>query len=73
MSSGPRFAVLDVKLAAAINKISTGEIGRKIHQVCDRAINKENRVAKGRELLWIIMDYYSTGHAMESLYSTCLL
>ena len=59
---------LDRKLASALSRTATGELGRLLMQASEDALN-ENRSVRGRELLFIIMNYYSTGRTAEALFS----
>ncbi|MDP7544528.1 MAG: hypothetical protein QGG31_02035, partial [Anaerolineales bacterium] len=63
-----RFATLDRKLAAALSKCATGELGRLLIQLSEDALN-ENRSVRGRELLRTIIHYYSTGKTAEVVFS----
>ena len=38
-------------------------------QLNDDAMNKEFRTARGREILFVILRYFSTGKAAEVMYS----
>ena len=58
---------LDRKLAAALTKIAKGEIGREITQYNTTALNN-NRVVRGRVLLALVFQYYSSGASGQVLY-----
>ena len=66
--SQKRFARLDRLLASAVTKIAHGELGRQITQKNEDAL-KEGRMARGRELLWLVLDYYRTGTTADSMFS----
>ena len=53
------FETLDLKWAAALQKVAHGELGRKMQQAADNAL-KERRSVRGRELFRIIAKYYKT-------------
>ena len=54
------FMTLDNKLAAAIIKVASGELGREIHQYVEHTQVREERMPKGRELWCMILQYYKT-------------
>ena len=60
---------LDRKLAAAIYKQAHGELGRQLTQRNEDAIKNELRTARGRELYFLVLKYYSTGRTAELMYS----
>ena len=66
--SGRRFARLDRKLANALMAIASGELGRRMTQASDDAL-KEGRVINGRELLFLIVRYFSTGRHAEIVFT----
>ena len=63
-----RFATLDRKLASALSKTATGELGRLLTQASEDALS-EDRSIRGRELLFIILRYYATGKTAEVMFS----
>ena len=69
LDSGKRFLTLDRKLGAALSKIATGELGRILTQAGEDAMQFNDRVARGRELLCIIFQYYSTGKGPDVVYN----
>ncbi|MCP4240798.1 MAG: hypothetical protein GY772_09590, partial [bacterium] len=68
-TSGKRFATLDRKFGAGLSRVATGELGRKIIHMQDQAMQNENRVIKGREILRVIVRYYATGKNAEVMFS----
>ena len=48
---GPRFATVDRKLATALQKVATGELGRVITQESDKCSEKRSRTEGSRDLL----------------------
>ena len=58
---------LDRKLAAAITRISTGEIGRVLTQITTAALN-QGQIARGRVLLATVFGYYASGNSGQVLY-----
>jgi hypothetical protein len=63
------FERLDRKFAAALTKIAHGELGRVIIQTNENAMVRERRFARGRELWFTIVEYYSTGRNAEVMFS----
>ena len=56
------FTILDVRLGAAIGRILTGEIARKIG-VLKMQLAKDKKVLKGRQYWWFVLDYYRIAEA----------
>ncbi|MCP4245128.1 MAG: DUF5377 domain-containing protein, partial [bacterium] len=67
--SGKTFPSVDRKLAAALSKVATGELGRRITQLQDQAMQNENRMVRGREILRLIFLYFATGKNAEVMFS----
>ena len=67
--SGKTFQSVDRKLGAALSKIATGELGRRITQLQDQAMQNENRMVRGREILRLIFLYFATGKNAEVMFS----
>ena len=65
------FRSLDRKLAAALNssEVARNELGRRMHQFNEDCLRLQDRTANGRELLWIIFQYYKTGTHAEAMYT----
>ncbi len=57
---GDGWVTLDRKLAAALTKISHGELGRQLTLTSNAALNS-GQVARGRVLLALVFEYYSAG------------
>ncbi len=57
----------DRKLAAALTKISEGEIGRQLTLASTTAVS-DNTVQRGRVLLAIVFRYYAAGSSAQVLY-----
>ncbi len=55
---GDGWVTLDRKLAAALAKISRGELGRQLTLTSNAALNS-GQVARGRVLLALFLEYYS--------------
>jgi hypothetical protein len=66
--AGKRFARLDRKLSVALIKLGSGELSRRMHLASTEAL-KENRLIRGRELLFIICSYFATGAQAELMFS----
>ena len=54
------FDSLDAKLAAALQKLATGELGRKITLETENQALK-GRMINGRQILWLVHDYHKHG------------
>ena len=61
------FDSLDAKLAAALTKIATGELGRRITLMVEQEASKE-RMLKGRQILWMIHDNHKLDEERGALY-----
>ena len=61
------FMALDMKLAAALSAKASGEIGRKL-LLRKEAEYKEGRLVKGRQMLYLIHDYYKVNEEAGSMY-----
>jgi uncharacterized protein (DUF1684 family) len=57
---GDGWVTLDRKLAAALTKISHGELGRQLTLTSNAALSS-GQVARGRVLLALVFEYYSAG------------
>ena len=58
---------LDRAIAAALTKISHGELGRALTLTSNACLNM-GRSARGRVLLQIVFDHYSSGTDAELMY-----
>ena len=58
---------LDRKIAAALTKMATGEIGLEITQRSTTSLNN-NTIARGRVLLAIVFRYYASGQSGQAMY-----
>ena len=65
---GPRFATVDRKLATALQKVATGELGRITTQESEMAL-KSGRALKGREIFFLVQRWYATGKTAERLFN----
>ena len=65
---GVRFATVDRKLATALQKVATGELGRIITQESEMAL-KGGRALKGREIFFAVQRWYATGKTAERLFN----
>ena len=63
-----RFAILSRKLAAKFQSIAAGELGRKISQIVEIWLKKD-QIIPGLVLLRTIVNYYDTGSAPGVLYN----
>ena len=63
-----RFKLLSRKLATALQKIATGELGRRITQKAEDYM-KEGRSVPGLVLLRVVQMDYSTNHQAEVLFN----
>jgi hypothetical protein len=59
---------LDAKLSAALTKISSGELGRRIHLAVEQEA-LQGRMLKGRQVLWMIHDYHKLDEERGALYA----
>ncbi len=64
---GEGWVSLDRKIAAALTKMATGEIGREITQRSTTCLNN-NTIARGRVLLAIVFRYYASGQSGQAMY-----
>ena len=64
---GTGWVTLDRKLAAAISRISHGELGRTLTLTRSSALNR-GQSARGRVLLQIVFSHYSSGKNAELMY-----
>ena len=55
MAVSGNFLTLDMKLAAALSALATGEIGRQL-SLRKQEEKKNGRMVKGRQLLWMIQE-----------------
>ena len=62
-----RFAKLDKKLCAAMQRIVHGELGRTMTERVNIAL-KTRRVVRGRELLRMVINYYQTNKTAEKVF-----
>jgi len=65
---GVRFATVDRKLATALQKVATGELGRIITQESEMAL-KGGRALTGREIFFVVQRWYATGKTAERLFN----
>lgn len=56
------FTVVDVRLGAAIARILTGELARKIN-VIKMELAKNKKMLKGRQYWWIVLDHFRIAEA----------
>ena len=61
------FDSLDAKLAAALTKIATGELGRRIMLMVEQEASK-GRMLKGRQILWMIHENHELDEERGALY-----
>ena len=66
--SPKRFAILDRRISASLQKIAQGELGRQITQAAEDAL-KENRSIKGLEILRIMIRYFQTNRTADAVYT----
>ena len=66
--SGRTFGSLDQKLAAALVAIAKGELGRQITHASETE-RREGRCVKGRQLLFLVYQYYRIDEAAGALYN----
>ena len=63
-----KFAILDRRLSAALQRIAHGELGRQITQAAEDAL-REGRAVRGRELLRLIIKYFQTNRTADAVYN----
>jgi hypothetical protein len=68
MSDPGEFVSLDAKLAAALSKLAQEELGREIVQQQEIAAKSQKRL-KGRQILWMVYQYYATSQDAGEMYS----
>ena len=61
-----KFAILDRRLSAALQRIAHGELGRQITQAAEDAL-REGRAVRGRELLRLIIRYFQTNRTADAV------
>ena len=64
---GTGWVTLDRKLAAAVSKISHGELGRTLTLTSNSALNR-GQSARGRVLLQMVFSHYASGKNAELMY-----
>ena len=64
---GDSWLCLDRKLASALMKIASGEMGKKMTLASNAAVSSGSSM-RGRVLLQMIFQYYSAGHDGQVLY-----
>ena len=62
-----KFFQLDKRLSCALQRVATGELGRKIAMVTEAEM-KQDRSAKGIVLLRMIFDYFRTNRTVDVVY-----
>jgi len=67
LADSGEFGTLDIKLAAALTKVATGELGRKITLAVETEA-KRGRMVKGRQILWMVRDYHKYDEEIGALY-----
>jgi hypothetical protein len=67
LADSGEFGTLDIKLAAALTKVATGEIGRKVTLAVETEA-KRGRMLKGRQILWMVHDYHKYDEEIGALY-----
>ena len=65
--SGKDFEILDRRLSAALKRICKGEVARTITQ-CETLAGTTQRVLKGREIYWLILQTFKTNPDMGLVY-----
>ena len=65
--SGKSFYTLDRKLGTALGQIASSELGREMTRLIADTM-KGGRSVTGRELLFMIFQYYATGKGPENMY-----
>ena len=66
LSLGPEEAA---RVAAALLRITSGPLNSKMSMFVQRALDLEQRSPKGRELLFMMSEHYSTDRTQEVMYS----
>ncbi len=66
-SSGD-FDSLDAKLASALGRIVSGEAGREVTRVTETEA-REGRLIKGRQILFLLLQYYRVNEEAVSFYN----
>ena len=61
------FESLDGKLSAALTKVMTGELGRKVNQVKETG-TKDGVLVRGRQVLWLVYDHYRINDELGLIY-----
>jgi hypothetical protein len=61
------FESLDGKLFAALTKVMTGELGRKVNQVKETG-TKAGVLFRGRQVLWLVYDHYRMNDELGLIY-----
>ena len=67
MANVGQFESLDGKLSAALTKIMTGELGRKVNQIKETG-TKEGILVRGRQVLWLVYDHYRINDELGLIY-----
>ena len=65
--SGSGFETLDRKLAAALIRVTKGELSRRINLESQKA-NSRGKVLKGRQVYWMILNTFKTNPNMGVVY-----
>ena len=63
-----KFSFIEGRLASVLSKLATGELGRIMAQHQEDEL-KENRCITGRQLLWVIHQFYRTRGIAGALFS----
>ena len=68
LADSGNFVNLDVKLAAALDKAASNEVGRKLTQAKEVEA-KRGLMLMGRQALWIVYQHYKINAQVGALYS----
>ena len=63
------FESLDAKLSAALRKVTTGALGRKITRLSNEDARKRGRLMSGRQTLWMIYQDFRMDERQVGLFS----
>ena len=68
-SGEARFAPLDSLLAIALESKLPQDLRRKVSQASEKKLLAENDVLTGRQIVWMVLNYFKTSDHMSILYS----
>ena len=57
LAESGEFMSLDVKLAAALSKLASGDLGRKLTQAKEVEAGR-GKMLKGRQALWMVYEHF---------------